>query len=211
MNILLIDNRDSFTFNLAEAFRAAGAEVAVVRNNIDPGEALKRARASNAAIVLSPGPGTPVEAGCCLSLIKLAEGTVPLIGICLGHQAIVEAAGGVVERGSAPCHGKCSILYHRQSGPFAGLPSPMRVGRYHSLCTPLVGLPKRFEVDAELDGMAMAVRDDDAAQLGLQFHPESILTPSGDRLIGAMLEWAEECRKATVGRKRSEMTGSVAA
>lgn len=211
MNILLVDNRDSFTFNLAEAFRAAGAEVKVVRNNIDPAEAMARAQDSSAALVLSPGPGTPAEAGCCLPLVLLAEATVPLIGICLGHQAIIEAAGGLVERAAAPCHGKCSILSHRQSGPFAGLPSPMRVGRYHSLCTPLTGLPKRFTVDAELDGMAMAVRDDGAAQLGFQFHPESILTPTGDRLISAMLLWAEERRKDIAGRSRAAMTESAAA
>ena len=171
MNILLIDNRDSFTFNLAEACRVAGAEVRVVRNSIDARQALDRALAMGAAIMLSPGPGRPSDAGCCLELVRLALSRVPVIGICLGHQAIVEAAGGRVVRADVPCHGKCSELEHGGTGPFAGLPSPMRVGRYHSLCTPLSGLPARFTVDAALDGMTMAVRDDRAAQIGLQFHP----------------------------------------
>jgi anthranilate synthase component II len=192
MNILLIDNRDSFTFNLAEAFRVAGAEVAVVRNSIDPRLALQRARETQAAILLSPGPGRPADAGCCLDLVRLARGRMPVIGICLGHQAIVEEAGGRVVRAPEPFHGKCSMLGHEGTGPFAALPSPLAVGRYHSLCTPVARLPDRFIVDAELDGMAMAIRDDEAGQLGLQFHPESILTPKGDQLILAMLRWARQ-------------------
>lgn len=190
MNILLIDNRDSFTFNLAEAFRVSGATVEVVRNSICARQAFDRALESKAAIALSPGPGRPADAGCCLELVRLAKGRVPVIGICLGHQAIVEEAGGSVVRALQPHHGKCSSLRHQGSGPFAGLPSPLAVGRYHSLCTPVAELPARLTVDAELDGMAMAIRDDRAAQLGLQFHPESILTPRGDRLIDAMLGWA---------------------
>lgn len=190
MNILLIDNRDSFTFNLADACRVAGAEVEVVRNSIDAAEALSRATESDATIMLSPGPGEPSEAGCCLELIRLAEGLVPVIGICLGHQAIVEAAGGIVVQSAEPSHGKCSLLEHQGTGPFEGLASPLRIGRYHSLCTPVLGLPEHFAVDAVLDGMAMAIRDDRAVQLGLQFHPESILTPCGNKLLAAMLDWA---------------------
>jgi anthranilate synthase component II len=194
MKILLIDNRDSFTFNLADACRVAGADVRVVRNSIGAADALDIARSTGGAIMLSPGPGAPRDAGCCLELARLAEGNVPVIGICLGHQAIVEAAGGAVKRAPTPCHGKSSTMTHAGTGPFAGLPSPIRIGRYHSLCTPVAGLPKRFAIDAELDGMAMAIRDDAAAQLGLQFHPESILTPLGDRLIAAILNWAQERR-----------------
>lgn len=190
MNVLLIDNRDSFTFNLADAFRAAGAAVAVVRNDIDANAALERAIDRRAAILLSPGPGTPEDAGCCLGLVRLAKGMVPLIGICLGHQAMVAEAGGTVARAAEPCHGKCSALAHQGTGPFEGLASPLTIGRYHSLCTPTAALPARFAVDAELDGMAMAIRDDAAGQLGLQFHPESILTPKGDRLVATMLGWA---------------------
>ena len=210
MNVLLVDNRDSFTFNLAEACRAAGAGVRVVRNSIGALEALDRALAMRAAIMLSPGPGRPSEAGCCLELVRLAKGRLPVIGICLGHQAIVEAAGGEVTRASAPCHGKCSELEHGATGPFAGLPSPMRVGRYHSLCAPVDSLPARFTVDAALAGMAMAIRDDEAAQLGLQFHPESILTPLGDRLIGAVLDWART-RSENLAQRAIAGFGSVAA
>jgi anthranilate synthase/aminodeoxychorismate synthase-like glutamine amidotransferase len=192
MNVLLIDNRDSFTFNLAEAFRVAGAQVAVVRNSIEAAVALRRALEMDATIILSPGPGGPADAGSCLELTHLARGRVPLIGICLGHQAIVEEAGGTVALANQPFHGKCSVLTHSGNGPFAGLPSPLTVGRYHSLCTPVRGLPGRFTVDAELDGMAMAIRDDSAAQLGLHFHPESILTPKCDRLAVALLSWARQ-------------------
>jgi anthranilate synthase component II len=192
MNVLLIDNRDSFTFNLAEAFRIEGAEVSVVRNSIDSRVALQRALATKAAILLSPGPGSPGKAGCCLELVRLAGGRVPVIGVCLGHQAIVEEAGGSVVRAARPVHGKCSTLAHEGTGPFANLPSPLTVGRYHSLCTPVSELPARFTVDAELDGMAMAIRSDDDLQIGFQFHPESILTPKGDRLIGALLDWARK-------------------
>lgn len=192
MNILLIDNRDSFTFNLAQAFGRAGGRGIVVRNDIDAHEAFARAIDANAIILLSPGPGAPADAGCCLALIRLAKGHVPLIGICLGHQAIVAEGGGDVVRAIEPCHGRCSAIDHDGTGPFAGLPSPLTVGRYHSLCTPTTALPTRFAVDAELDGMAMAIRDDAAGQLGLQFHPESILTPKGDRLVTAMLGWARQ-------------------
>lgn len=191
MNILLIDNRDSFTFNLAQAFERAGGRGIVVRNDIDAEVALDRAIAADAMILLSPGPGAPGDAGCCLDLIHLAKGVVPLIGICLGHQAIIAESGGEVVRAHEPCHGRCSAIDHRGGGPFAGLPNPLTVGRYHSLCTPIKSVPDRFTIDAELDGMAMAFRDDDAGQLGLQFHPESILTPKGDRLVSAMLQWAD--------------------
>ncbi len=190
MNLLLVDNRDSFTHNLADAFRQAGASVGVVRNSISAADAMARAEAEGAAILLSPGPGSPDDAGCCLELVQTAAGRIPLIGICLGHQAIVAARGGLVRRADDPCHGKVSRLRHHGTGPFAGLPDPLAIGRYHSLCTPIDTLPDGMIVDAELDGMAMAIRDDQAMQVGLQFHPESILTPQGDRLVAALLDWA---------------------
>lgn len=190
--ILLVDNRDSFTFNLADVVRQAGTDVVVVRNSMAAKAALDRAFELGASIMLSPGPGAPRDAGCCLELVGLAQGLVPVIGICLGHQAIVAQAGGEVSRAPEPCHGKCSTLHHRGTGPFSALPNPVRVGRYHSLCTPLRGLPRRFTVDAAIDGMAMAIRDDEAGQLGLQFHPESILTPLGGQLVEAVLAWARE-------------------
>lgn len=189
MKILLIDNRDSFTFNLADACRTAGAEVSVVRNSIAAADALALAEETGAILMLSPGPGTPRDAGCSLDLARIARGKAPLIGVCLGHQAMVEAAGGTVERAAVPHHGKSSMMVHDGAGFMAGLPSPMLVGRYHSLCTPRP--PACFHVHAEIDGMAMAISDEEGGQAGLQFHPESILTPRGQELLSAMLAWAD--------------------
>jgi len=188
-NVLFIDNFDSFTFNLVESFERLGCEIAVLRNGIDAADAFERARRADALIVLSPGPGKPRDAGCCLELIALAKGKVPLLGICLGHQAIVEQAGGDVARAPEPVHGKSSLLDHDGQGPMRGLDTPLSIGRYHSLCTR--GLPVRFRVHAEIEGMAMAIADPEARQTGLQFHPESILTLRGDAILRNVLEDAQ--------------------
>jgi anthranilate synthase/aminodeoxychorismate synthase-like glutamine amidotransferase len=182
----MIDNLDSFTFNLVEAIQRLGARVRVLRNSVSVWVALAEAESNGASILISPGPGTPEEAGCCLELIALAKGKVPLSGICLGHQAIVLEAGGTVERAPEPVHGKASLLAHDGEGPFAGIEGPVAVGRYHSLCTRHV--PERFRVHAEIDGMAMAISDPQAKQSGLQFHPESILTPAGNRILANLLK-----------------------
>jgi len=211
MNILLIDNRDSFTFNLAEACRAAGAKVEVIRNSISAEAALAYARRNDALIMLSPGPGEPRAAGCCMELIALAAGQVPLIGICLGHQAIVLHHDGQVVRAHEPCHGQSSLVEHDREGAFAGLPSPMRVGRYHSLCTPINDLTDRLRVHAVLDGMAMAVSNYDEGQYGLQFHPESILTPLGAKLLDGVLGWAETRRLGFAGLTAASPAGRIAA
>ena len=187
--ILFIDNFDSFTFNLVEAFERLGCAVSVLRNSIEAADALARAEESGALIVLSPGPGKPRDAGCCLELIALAKGKVPLLGICLGHQAIVEEAGGLVTRAPEPVHGKTSLLDHDGQGPLRGLETPLGIGRYHSLCTR--DLPARFRIHAEIDGMAMAISDPEAKQTGLQFHPESILTLKGDAILRNVLESAQ--------------------
>ena len=184
--VLLIDNFDSFVFNLAESFQRLGAAVEVVRNTVPAARALDRARATGAMIVLSPGPGRPEDAGSCLEILALAKGQIPVLGVCLGHQAMVLEAGGPVTPAGEVVHGKASRLEHDGSGPLRGLPSPFFVGRYHSLCTRAV--PPRFHVHARLDGMAMAISDPGARQVGLQFHPESILTPQGDRLLCNILE-----------------------
>ena len=185
-NVVLIDNFDSFTFNLVEAFERLGSTVCVLRNTIDPREAFDIARDRQALIVLSPGPGAPEDAGCCLALIRLAKGRIPLLGICLGHQALVMEAGGTVARAPLPVHGKASPLSHDGSGPFAGIMGPIAVGRYHSLCTR--DIPARMHVHAEIDGMAMAITDRQALQTGLQFHPESILTCAGDTMLANILK-----------------------
>ena len=183
--VLLIDNLDSFTFNLVESLERLGARVTVRRNRVAAAEALAEAEANGAILMISPGPGSPATAGCILELIALAKGRVPVIGICLGHQAIVEEAGGTVTRADLPVHGKSMLLDHDGAGPFAGIDSPARVGRYHSLCTR--DLPDRFTIHAETAGMVMAFSDPVALQAGLQFHPESILTTHGDAMLGNLL------------------------
>ncbi len=183
--VLMIDNLDSFTFNLVEAIERLGAKVRVLRNSISAADAFAAAEESGSHLILSPGPGRPEDAGCCLELLALAKGRVPLLGVCLGQQAMVLEAGGEVVRAPAPVHGKTSLLEHDGRGPFAGIAGPVRIGRYHSLCTRRV--PERFAVHAEIDGMAMAISDAAALQTGLQFHPESILTPAGNRILANIL------------------------
>jgi anthranilate synthase/aminodeoxychorismate synthase-like glutamine amidotransferase len=184
-HVLVIDNYDSFTFNLVEAFERLGRKVQVLRNDVQAGEALAVAEQEDSLIVLSPGPGTPSDAGCCLELIEQAIGRVPVLGVCLGHQAIVLQAGGTVTRAPEPVHGKASRLDHDGTGPFRSIEGPLQVGRYHSLCTR--DLPSRFHIHAEADGMAMAISDHRALQTGLQFHPESILTRGGDAMLANVL------------------------
>ena len=183
--VLLIDNLDSFTFNLVESFERLGAEVRVLRNSVPAGQALEWALARDALIVLSPGPGRPEEAGSIMEIVRLAKSRVALLGVCLGHQALVLEAGGEVERAPVPVHGKASLIDHDGAGPFAGIDGPIHVGRYHSLCTRRI--PARFRVHAEVDGMAMAISDPAARQTGLQFHPESILTRGGDSVLANIL------------------------
>jgi anthranilate synthase/aminodeoxychorismate synthase-like glutamine amidotransferase len=184
-SVLMIDNLDSFTFNLVEAIERLGAKVRVLRNSIPAADALAAAEQSGSHLILSPGPGRPEDAGCCLELLTLAKGRVPVLGVCLGHQAMVLEAGGDVGRAPAPVHGKTSLLVHDGQGPFEGIEGPVQIGRYHSLCTR--NIPDRFTVHAETEGMAMAISDDAALQTGLQFHPESILTPVGNRILANIL------------------------
>jgi anthranilate synthase component II len=184
--VLMVDNHDSFTFNIVEALGRLGANVRTIRNEIAAAEAFEQARKENAIILISPGPGRPEEAGCSMELITLAKEKVPLFGVCLGHQAMVLEAGGQVVRAPTIVHGKASPLDHDGAGPFAGLPNPIKIGRYHSLCTP--DPPPRFRVHATIDGMAMAISDARAKQVGVQFHPESVLTPVGQRIIANVLD-----------------------
>jgi len=185
-NVLMIDNHDSFTFNIVEALERLGASVRTVRNGIAAQEAFDQAIDSEAMILISPGPGRPEQAGCCIELIRLALGKVPLFGVCLGQQAMVLEAGGEVVRASQAVHGKASLLHHDGSGPFAGLPNPIKIGRYHSLATP--NPPARFRVHGSIDRMAMAISDPAAKQVGVQFHPESVLSPMGQRILANVLD-----------------------
>jgi anthranilate synthase/aminodeoxychorismate synthase-like glutamine amidotransferase len=185
-NVLMVDNHDSFTFNIVEALERLGATVRTVRHEIAAEDALEQARQANAMILISPGPGRPEDAGCSMALVRLAKGTVPLFGVCLGHQAMVLEAGGEVVRAPEPVHGKASLLNHDATGPLAGVPNPIKIGRYHSLCTPKP--PARFHVHAAIDGMAMAISDKAAKQVGVQFHPESVLTPGGQQILANVLD-----------------------
>ncbi|HZC37290.1 MAG TPA: aminodeoxychorismate/anthranilate synthase component II [Sphingomicrobium sp.] len=185
-NVLMIDNHDSFTFNIVEALERLGASVRTVRNEIAAEDALEQALRDDALILISPGPGRPEEAGCTTELIRLAKGKMPVFGVCLGQQAMVLEAGGEVVRAPDVVHGKSSLLEHDGAGPFAGVPNPIKIGRYHSLCTP--SPPSRFHVHAAIDGMAMAISDTEAKQVGVQFHPESVLTPVGQHILGNVLE-----------------------
>lgn len=196
MRAVLIDNRDSFTFNLVHLLYKAGAEVSVLRNTVAAGKAVALAEEQGALIVLGPGPGGPEEAGSTLGIVRLAKGHVPVLGVCLGHQAIGMEAGARIEQAGAIVHGKASALVHDGEGPMRGLLNPFVAGRYHSLC--VRGVPERFRVHAEIDGMAMAISDAAALQVGVQFHPESILTEHGIGLISNVLGWAEAAKVTKV-------------
>jgi len=187
--ILVIDNYDSFVYNLARYFQQLGAETRVVRNDaIDP--AGVRALAP-AAIVLSPGPCTPREAGRLLDVIGQLWRDIPMFGVCLGHQAIGMALGGTLARAPRPMHGRTSRMTHDRSGLFAGLPNPLTVGRYHSLMLEEASLPSDLVVTARTDDhVVMAVAHRHVPLMGVQFHPESILTDSGYGILANFLALA---------------------
>jgi len=186
--ILVIDNYDSFTYNLVQYLGELGTEPFVRRNNeITLAEiaALKPER-----IVISPGPGRPEQAGITLDVIKNFGPTIPLLGVCLGHQAIGMAFGGLVVRATAPMHGKTSTVSHDGRGVFTGIASPFAVGRYHSLVVQKAGLPTALEISAQTedDGTIMALRHREFPIHGVQFHPESILTREGQHLLRNFLK-----------------------
>lgn len=174
-DILLLDNIDSFTYNLADQLRSNGHNVVIYRNHIPAQTLIERlATMSNPVLMLSPRPGVPSEAGCMPELLTRLRGKLPIIGICLGHQAIVEAYGGYVGQAGEILHGKASSIEHDGQAMFAGLTNPLPVARYHSL----VGsnIPAGLTINAHFNGMVMAVRHDADRVCGFQFHPESILT-----------------------------------
>ena len=187
--VLMIDNYDSFTFNLVQYLGELGADVEVVRNDeITLDEVAARAPDR---IVVSPGPCTPSEAGISVPLIQRFAGTVPILGVCLGHQAIGQAFGGRVVRAARVMHGKLSPIVHDGTGVFGGLPSPFTATRYHSLAIERASLPDALEVTATADdGEIMGVRHRSYPVEGVQFHPEAILTEHGRRLLANFLEAA---------------------
>jgi anthranilate synthase/aminodeoxychorismate synthase-like glutamine amidotransferase len=180
VRVLVVDNYDSFTYNLVQFLGELGAEVAVVRNDRETVEELL-ARAPD-RVVVSPGPCTPTEAGVSVEAMRrFPEAGVPALGVCLGHQALAQAYGGRVVR-HVPVHGKTTEVEHDGRGLFAGLPAPLTVGRYHSLVVD-AELPDELEPTATGGGVLMAMRHRTLPALGVQFHPESVLTPDGKRLL----------------------------
>ena len=190
--ILLIDNYDSFTYNLYQSLAASGAQVEVVRNDVLSVEDVLAKDVSG--VVLSPGPGRPESAGICLELIRALPSKTPLLGVCLGHQALVEALGGKLELDPVPTHGKPAMVHTLKSATlFQGLPNPFQAGRYHSLRAIREELPAELELCAWTEeGLVMAVQHKERPWFGVQFHPESILTPQGDRMLEKFLQTAGE-------------------
>ncbi len=180
--VLLVDNYDSFTYNLAQALAIIGAEVTVKRHDeISVAEAIASAPTH---LIISPGPGRPENAGISIDLIKAMIGQVPILGVCLGHQAIAQALGGTINAAQVLMHGKSSPVYHDGRTLFEGLPNPFNAGRYHSLSVSEQRLPEQLLVSAYTsDGEIMGVRHRSLPIEGVQFHPESVLTPEGDRLL----------------------------
>jgi anthranilate synthase/aminodeoxychorismate synthase-like glutamine amidotransferase len=194
--LLLIDNYDSFTYNLVQAFMVLGAEVLVYRNDaIDVPVAQKLAPTH---LCISPGPGTPAQAGVSIAMIRAFAGALPVLGVCLGHQSITEAFGGRVLRAPRLMHGKTSMVTHDDRGVFAGIPSPCEVGRYHSLIAERASLPADLVVTASTDqGEVMGIRHATLVVEGVQFHPESVLTPQGPAMLANFLAMRGGTRAAT--------------
>jgi len=198
-HLLLIDNYDSFTYNLVQAFLVLGAQVSVYRNDaLTPQAALALAPTH---LCISPGPGTPYDAGVSMDMIRTFAGRIPVLGVCLGHQSIFEVFGGKVVRAERLMHGKTSLVTHDERTVFAGLPQPCEVGRYHSLIAAPASLPAELEVSARTaEDEIMGVRHRTLSVEGVQFHPESILTPDGPALLDNFLRYRAGGRVAQAAR-----------
>ena len=193
-HVLMVDNHDSFTFNLVDAFACLGAAVDVVSSDHPAVEVLELASALNSTIiVLSPGPGMPEHAGCSIDVVHGALGRFPLFGVCLGHQVLVTALGGKVGPAGAIVHGRASRIRHRGHALFEGLPTELEVGRYHSLAA--LHVPPELDVVAWFDSMVMAVAHRSAPAWGVQFHAESILTVHGPGILANVLELGAAARR----------------
>lgn len=188
-HVFLLDNFDSFTYNLVDEMRCQGFDLTIYRNNLDAEFIFNQMQAckGNALLMLSPGPGTPSEAGCMPALLTLVQGKFPVLGICLGHQAIVEHYGGEVGRAGEVMHGKSSAISHCQDKMFKDLPQPLPVARYHSLMA--TKLAEGLEVLASYQQVPMAVYQAQDNMLGFQFHPESILTSQGSQLLSQSIDY----------------------
>ena len=187
VRILVVDNYDSFVFNLVQYLAQLGAEVVVRRNDaVTPAEAREFD-----GVLLSPGPGTPKDAGVCMDIVRECAGDVPIFGVCLGHQAIAAAYGATVDRAPELLHGKTSEVFHQDAGVLAGLPDPFLATRYHSLSVDPATVPEVLEVTGTTaSGVIMALRHRELAVEGVQFHPESVLTEGGHRMLA---NWLVAC------------------
>jgi para-aminobenzoate synthetase component 2 len=201
--ILVIDNYDSFVFNLVQYLGQLGVEVDVRRNDE---VTVEDARVYD-GILLSPGPGTPEDAGVCMAVVRACAGEVPILGVCLGHQAIAAVYGGVVDRAPELLHGKTSLVEHRGEGVLAGLPQPFTATRYHSLAVRPDTVPDVLEVTGTTDsGVIMALRHRELAVEGVQFHPESVLTEGGHQLLA---NWLVVCGDADAPRRAAGLAPVV--
>ena len=188
----MLDNLDSFTYNLVDEFQCLGFEPSVYRNTLSAEFIFKKMlehtqkTSEPVLLVLSPGPGEPNKAGCLMALIKMCVGRIPMLGICLGHQALIEHYGGLVDRAEEIVHGKASSITHTGTGAFSNIQNPLPVARYHSL----IGkdIPKTVDVIADYEGMCMAISKEEDAVLAFQFHPESILTTFGATLLAQSIQ-----------------------
>jgi anthranilate synthase/aminodeoxychorismate synthase-like glutamine amidotransferase len=189
MTVLVVDHYDSFVYNLVQLVESTGVRTEVIRSDAEPAEDLAARRPD--AVILSPGPGRPEEAGCFVELFAVLAPETPVLGVCLGHQALGAAFGGTIDRAPEPVHGKTSAIRHDGTGLFEGVPDPFEAGRYHSLVIRADAVPPDLEVTATTDdGLVMAVRHRSLPRFGVQFHPESILTPHGPRIVKNFLAFA---------------------
>ncbi len=193
--VLFIDNFDSFTYNLVDDFCKRKCKAKVYRADTEL-EELKRVAEEFEPdlLVISPGPGTPDSAGVSLAVVDYFKDKLPIFGVCLGHQVIVQYFGGQISHAPEPMHGKPSRVTHNQKGIFAGVENPLQAGRYHSLCAVEARLPDCLEKTAEFEGVIMGVQHKELPLFGVQFHPESILTPAGGKIIENILTIAEKIR-----------------
>lgn len=199
--VLMIDNYDSFTYNLVQAFLTVGAEVTVEYN--DEIDTVAADEVDPTHLVISPGPGRPQDAGVSVEMIRHFSGRVPILGVCLGHQAIAVAFGGEVGAAMTLMHGKASDVYHDRRSVYTGLPNPMASGRYHSLAVAESSLPDELGISAYTsEGEIMGIRHETLPVEGVQFHPESVLTPIGDRLITNFLALRVTNDERLVGAER---------
>ena len=187
--ILVVDHYDSFVYNLVQLVEGLGRTTEVVRSDAEAPDALAARKPE--AVILSPGPGRPEDAGCMVELLETLDEGTPVLGVCLGHQAIGVAVGAAVDRAPQPVHGKASAIHHTGEAIFEGVPDPFEGGRYHSLVVERDDLPPDVEVTAWTDdGLVMGIRHRDLPRFGVQFHPESILTPEGPRIVENFLRLA---------------------